>query len=314
MNKTFASIALTVILAAAGCGGSSHLGGTGGNSGAALVLPSCLQNLMAACPTAGLSCTEISGLYPWVCYSPGPTQAQLAWSTDSSGALVVPTADVFKGDGTNCYTLAQQDPIQGSASTSSYVWRAPDGSVVATATFNQSSGSMSISCSGTGESTICNSGDQPCVAKTLSEIQIGSNCTTGGSCPPLYRTCTTFSDNCSNLLYPCRPTWDQEVNPLRCTDAMFGIQDCAGYHVLTYINVDVGSVYYYDATTGALVAVADAEANGSGIVSVVPCDGSFAIPDKSTCTTVKPLFGSDPAPQCVDGGAATDAGADSGTN
>jgi hypothetical protein len=302
------AIALTAILAAASCSGGGHLGGT---SGVALQLPSCLQNLMAACPTEGMSCTEVPALSPWVCYSPGPTQAQLGWSADSSGALVVPTASVFKGDGTDCYTLARQDPAQGSSGTGTYVWKAPDGSVVATATFNQSSGSMSVACSGTGESTSCNSGDQTCVTKTLSQIQVGSNCTTGGSCPPLYRTCTTFSDDCANLLYPCHPTWDQvQSDPRLCTTGWYGIEECPGYHVLTVVNVDVGSRYYYDATTGALVAVAALGLDAPGIVQVVPCGGNFTLPDESTCTTLTILSGSAPFPQCVDGGGATDGGAD----
>jgi hypothetical protein len=74
--------------------------------------------------------------------------------------------------------------------------------------------------------------------------------------------------------------------------------------------VDVGNKFYYDATTGALVAVTSWSNAGAGITQVVPCGGGFTLPDESTCTTVKALFGSTPFPQCVDGGAATDGATD----
>jgi len=71
---------------------------------------------------------------------------------------------------------------------------------------------------------------------------------------------------------------------------------CGGYQVLSIFSIDGGSDFYYDGTTGALVAIL-----GVGITASTPCIGGpvagFARP--SSCTTQTP------PPQC-----AGDAGSD----
>ena len=72
--------------------------------------------------------------------------------------------------------------------------------------------------------------------------------------------------------------------------------DCGPYHVVTVTRVDTASSYYYDSVMGTLVAVVRA----SGSTGMTTCDGGptggFALP---TCAGA----GSEPLPQCADGGA-----------
>jgi hypothetical protein len=69
--------------------------------------------------------------------------------------------------------------------------------------------------------------------------------------------------------------------------------DCGGYHVVTVSVIDVSGTYYYDATTGMLVAIVHAGLGGTECVAGPA--GGFTLPK---CTE-----GSEDLPQCLDGGA-----------
>jgi hypothetical protein len=62
---------------------------------------------------------------------------------------------------------------------------------------------------------------------------------------------------------------------------------CGGYHVLSIFSIDGGTDFYYDGTTGALVAIL-----GVGINSEPPCVGGptagFAPPSSCTTQTAPP--------------------------
>jgi len=71
--------------------------------------------------------------------------------------------------------------------------------------------------------------------------------------------------------------------------------DCGGYHVLRQIGVDSGATFYYDGTSGALVAIVTNSIAGAKCVGG-PATG-FSPPSCSAATNPPP------PPQCiVDGG------------
>jgi hypothetical protein len=68
------------------------------------------------------------------------------------------------------------------------------------------------------------------------------------------------------------------------------VSDCGGYHVLNLFFLDGGSAFYYDGTTGALVAIV-----GIGINAGSPCVGGPAggfVPPSGCATGTSP-------PQCT---------------
>ena len=93
----------------------------------------------------------------------------------------------------------------------------------------------------------------------------------------------------------CDLTWsavlaDSSLCATGTTQSRNLVSTCGGYHVLSYFFLDGGSDFYYDGTTGALVAIL-----GVGINASPPCIGGpmagFAPP--SGCNT-----GFEP-PQCT---------------
>jgi hypothetical protein len=85
----------------------------------------------------------------------------------------------------------------------------------------------------------------------------------------------------------CDLTWSAvQTDTSLCTPNPIGsrdfVNDCVGYHVLGIYGIDSGTQFYYDGTTGALVAIVDV-----GLEAAPPCVGGptagFAPP--SGCTT-----------------------------
>ncbi len=97
---------------------------------------------------------------------------------------------------------------------------------------------------------------------------------------------------------PCDLTWSAVLADSSLCPAVFEhvlISTCGGYRLLVLADLDGGSVFYYDSTTGALVAILSA-----GINSASPCVGGPAggFDPPSGCTT-----SSSEPPQCAgDGG------------
>jgi hypothetical protein len=86
----------------------------------------------------------------------------------------------------------------------------------------------------------------------------------GNVCPHVVRA----SDCPSAYATDCRPTWAAVLaNPV-CTRSAGGFYsshesraDCDGYHISVVGQLDSSTTYYYDATSGGLVAIYD-DANG----------------------------------------------------
>ena len=101
----------------------------------------------------------------------------------------------------------------------------------------------------------------------------------------------------------CVLTWAEAQNDaFFCSDAPPfppSRADCGGYHVVTVAVTDVAGTYYYDTSTGMLVAVVIAGFGGTECVGGP--SGGFTLPKCSQ--------GSEPLSQCLDGGT-TDAGTD----
>jgi hypothetical protein len=122
--------------------------------------------------------------------------------------------------------------------------------------------------------------------KTLSCGQsIAAACATSGDCVLSWDQAATGTAFCSAL---------ETAPPMRA--------DCGAYHVVTTItHLDAVTSYYYDMTTGMLVAIIGAYAPSATDVCVAGPPGGFALP---TCTG--PV--SESLPPCIDAG--TDAASD----
>jgi hypothetical protein len=90
-------------------------------------------------------------------------------------------------------------------------------------------------------------------------------------------------DGCSSQGAPCDRTWAAVlVDPAYCgaplgpTD-QFSVFDCGGYHVLHRMEESASTDAYYDAASGALVAVIGPNENGTPICTFGPSTG-FAPP------------------------------------
>jgi hypothetical protein len=99
---------------------------------------------------------------------------------------------------------------------------------------------------------------------------------------------------------PCAPTWaDVLADTTLCAGATPTSPlraDCGPYHVLTVTRVDTALSYYYDGATGTLVAIVLASSSTGMTTCPGGPSGGFALP---TCAGA----GSEPLPQCTDGGA-----------
>jgi hypothetical protein len=81
--------------------------------------------------------------------------------------------------------------------------------------------------------------------------------------------------------------------------------DCGAYHAVTVTSVDTSRTYYYDLTSGALVAIIVASAPQSSVTCLGGPAAGFTPP---TCSG----SGSQTLPQCLDGGAVDAPGAADG--
>jgi hypothetical protein len=80
----------------------------------------------------------------------------------------------------------------------------------------------------------------------------------------------------------CIRTWDEvQSGQVTCLETFdpYEVEDCGGYRKLAYVGADLGAAYYFDATTGQLVAIVGTIAVGREVLS---CDAGpstgFTIP------------------------------------
>jgi len=133
--------------AAGGAGGRAF--GTGGAGGAGQCFPACLDSLVQPCQTTG-TCTYAVSLSPIganFCFGNG-VKAQ------NVSGVPLTTSTVRTADGSVCYTL---ETSIGNAGTS-YAWKNPAGSTVATATVaSATSNMMTVMCEGMTHEVALNS-------------------------------------------------------------------------------------------------------------------------------------------------------------
>ena len=150
---------------ASGTGGAAGRGGSGGggaagrggaangDAGAALTVPSCLQELYAACPESGACTVERTdaGVDQSYCY-PSGVRAEY---TMNGGGCSPTELRVYKADGSLCYIEQSErtNPPNVICEGSSYTWRNAAGAVVATGV--SSIGDLRIACAGTDERLQC---------------------------------------------------------------------------------------------------------------------------------------------------------------
>jgi hypothetical protein len=96
----------------------------------------------------------------------------------------------------------------------------------------------------------------------------------------------------------CALTWDEARDDTRFCPSGSPLPahraDCGSYHAITVNAVDTNTTYYYDVTSGRLVAIVQAGFGGTSCVAG-PEDGF-----------TRPICGgalSEELPQCLDGGA-----------
>jgi hypothetical protein len=175
---------LTVFAAAAaGCGNGQAvvpIVPVAGDAGAMAVVPSCLRDLLAACPAGGDCRSGVTdgGLQTLLCYA-GGVQADQALTGSCSGGAVnaLLVIDVRKPDGSPCYTY--EDSMGFLCIGQAITWRDPSGAVVAT----QISGaeSSTVTCAASGETFSCGV-STPGNLCSLGPIAPNQNCQPGG-CP-----------------------------------------------------------------------------------------------------------------------------------
>jgi hypothetical protein len=118
--------------------------------------------------------------------------------------------------------------------------------------------------------------------------------------PKTLRCSSTVDAYCAMSTSDCVRTWDDaQSDGSFCAEVSAGSvprrADCGAYHVVSVGIPDATGTYYYDGTTGMLVAIVVA----SGFTNSTTCEagptGGFTLP---TCTGA----GSEPLSQCADGG------------
>jgi hypothetical protein len=135
-------------------GGGSG-GGAGGTGGAtAKSPPSCLRDLVAACPLEA-SCQSVagaSGATERACYASGETVAvsYAGTCTISSPDLYRQVFEVRKADGSPCYSFETACYCGGFCEDSTWTWRNAAGDIVATGSSDITGGDEVI-CAGTRE-------------------------------------------------------------------------------------------------------------------------------------------------------------------
>jgi hypothetical protein len=105
---------------------------------------------------------------------------------------------------------------------------------------------------------------------------------------------------CAMPSTPCAMTWDQaQSDQWFCQFTVAGSPlraDCGPYHAITLTFIDSSTTYYYDAKSGALVAIINADAN----TATVTCNAG---PTTGFTPPICSGSGSETLPICLDGGA-----------
>jgi hypothetical protein len=177
-------LSLTVAAAATvGCGSMPAVGpgvAIAGDAGATPIVPTCLQDLLAACPTGGECRSGVTdGGATLLCYAGGVQAVEtLTGSCSGGGVNALLEIQVRKPDGSPCFTYESSMGFLciGQAIT----WSDPSGTVVAT----QISGadSSTLTCAASGVTFMCGV-STPGNLCSLGPLTPNQNCQPGG-CPP----------------------------------------------------------------------------------------------------------------------------------
>jgi len=137
-----------------------------------------------------------------------------------------------------------------------------------------------------------------CAAAALALAGLQAGCDKTKTLPCAESTAQACSGTAS-----CPQTWSEaEVDTAFCAGTMPLRIDCGAYHAVTFAYAETSRTYYYDVASGMLVAIVDAFASSPGSTCAAGPSAGFTPP---VCAGA----GSEPLPQCLDGGA-TDAGTD----
>ncbi len=129
----------------AGSGGG--VAGSGGAGGGPTELPSCLRELTADCPRAGICGRDVFVTQ---------TTAESCAPGGVNGRYVV---EVRKADGSLCYTTEQYVPSLSFCESSQVSWKDPSGRVVASGGFGWGA---TVTCKESGEMVACAQFDIVC--------------------------------------------------------------------------------------------------------------------------------------------------------
>lgn len=92
-----------------------------------------------------------------------------------------------------------------------------------------------------------------------------SNSGTGSACPESLAKACAKQVQPGQLGVSCIDTWDHVLTDQRYCGGLAEYQaDCSAYRSLAVVNVDSSYTYYYDKTTGALVAIYTNGPGGNG--------------------------------------------------
>ena len=179
-----------------GCGrgtlgkpGSAGDGGIGGSDGGQIVneLPSCLRDLMAACPHLPPCHFNLTGggVPALACYGGGVVASfsrfgGCATPEDTNRSTVI---DVLKADGSPCYAWEMTTACSSTAPApdATHTWRNASGAVVAT---GRDLPSFRVTCTVTGETCIAplsSDGSEACARPELLNPD-GQSCMGDGTC------------------------------------------------------------------------------------------------------------------------------------
>jgi hypothetical protein len=159
----------------AGSGGAGGTGGVGGAGGMSSV-PSCLRDLIAACPADGACRSNATdgGPATLYCYA-GGVQGHVTMTGSCVGDFHL-VLQVRRPDGSPCYTY--EDARGYMCESDSITWIDPSGTIVATASDTVTG--TTVRCAASGETLNCASSvSNPC---TFGPIFANVNCDPG-ACP-----------------------------------------------------------------------------------------------------------------------------------
>jgi len=114
-----------------------------------------------------------------------------------------------------------------------------------------------------------------------------------------------------SLAFPCEPTWaETQTDPNLCIPGGAGAgrsneYDCGGYHVIHELSIGGGLDIYYDATTGAPVALLELAYGTHAPTCVGGPSTGFTLPSGCPDPDSAPLV-----PQCRPDAGAQDAAQD----